>query len=95
MSRGDGRCSRLWCGHVLTASQGSGTLVEFGSGFAKRKIEEGPVSPDRWFVLSTRPRADRGEKAAHGQEIQNLLENYRQTLTEYHSPIPLSKEKNY
>lgn len=54
-------CSRLWHAHVLTASQGSGTLVEFGSGFAKRKIEEGPVSPNRWFVLSTRPRADRRE----------------------------------
>lgn len=71
-SRGDERwrlglpcpCSRLWCVHVLTASQGSGTSVEFGSGFAKRKIEEGPFSPDSWFVLSTRPGAYRGEKAA-------------------------------
>lgn len=37
---------RPWCGHVLTASQGSGISVEFGSGFAKGKIEEGLVSPD-------------------------------------------------
>lgn len=54
-------CSRLWCGHVPAASRGSGTLVEFGSGFAKGKMEEGPASPDRWFVLSSR--VDRCEEA--------------------------------
>lgn len=83
-------CSWLWRGHLLTASQGSGTLVEFGSGFAERKIEEGPVSPiDGLFCL---PGPELTEKKrqlvlTHRQETQNLLKNYRQTLTEYHSPF--------